>query len=177
MEICGKKLTFWCVVVLSSSLLLALPLFFFANVVDAWAGQRYVVGMVSKVRDGDSFHIKSESRGYEVRLWGIDCPEHGQPYGNAARKLSRGLGEGRLVQVLIKDWDQYGRIVGIVTVDGLVVNEELVRQGSAWVYDRYCRDAVCDRWRQLEKKARAEGLGLWARRQPIPPWQWRRSHR
>jgi len=133
--------------------------------------------MVEKVLDGDSLRIRNGRKIHEIRLWGIDCPEYGQPYGAAARKLTRKIVAGRQVQVIVKDRDSYGRLVGIVAVNDLVVNEELVRQGAAWVYDYYCREAVCNDWQQLEKRARIEGLGLWRERKRIAPWQWRRGKR
>ena len=40
---------------------------------------------------------------------------------------------GKQVQVVSQDVDRYGRIVGIVYVDDVCVNEELIRNGLAWV--------------------------------------------
>jgi endonuclease YncB( thermonuclease family) len=34
--------------------------------------------------------------------------------------------------------DRYGRTVAFVRVGDTLVNEELIRQGLAWVFTRYC---------------------------------------
>lgn len=41
---------------------------------------------VIRVIDGDSFKVRRVDTGEEVhiRLFGIDCPEYDQPFGNAA---------------------------------------------------------------------------------------------
>ena len=70
--------------------------------------------------------------------------------------------------------DRYGRIVGRVYVNGVVVNRELVAQGFAWVYRKYSNDAELLR---LEAEAKEKGLGLWADPNPIPLWEWRRGRR
>jgi len=77
------------------------------------------------------------------------------------------------------DRDRFDRDVGLVYVDGdgECLNEELVRKGHAWVYDRYCKIQDCNAWSRLESKARQEDIGLWSRPNPIPPWEWRRGVR
>jgi endonuclease YncB( thermonuclease family) len=42
--------------------------------------------------------------------------------------------------------DRYGRTVAFVTVGDTVVNEELIPQGLAWVFIRYCDRAIYERW-------------------------------
>ena len=44
----------------------------------------------------------------------------------------------------------------------------------AWHYTRYSKDA---RLAAAEREARAAGRGLWADREPVPPWEWRASER
>ncbi|GMQ74856.1 MAG: hypothetical protein BMS9Abin01_0096 [Gammaproteobacteria bacterium] len=81
---------------------------------------------------------------------------------------------GKTISVSTTTRDRYGRVIGQITVDGVDVKAELVRLGYAWVYRRYSNDAELLR---LEKTVRAEGLGLWADSDPIPPWEWRRGRR
>ena len=64
---------------------------------------------------------------------------------------------------------------GLVTVNGVSLNAELVRGGYAWVYGRYCKKAFCADWKGLEAQAKAVGAGLWADRNPQAPWDWRRE--
>lgn len=132
-----------------------------------------ISGTVVKVLDGDSLVVRQGGRNHEVRLWGIDSPEHGQPYGNVARKLTTALAGKHQVTVVSHGRDQYDRILGEVYVEGRCLNEELVARGTAWVYRRYCREPVCDNWLQKEKEARMASRGLWRDHHPVAPWRWR----
>ena len=79
------------------------------------------------------------------------------------------------VDLLVKDRDDYGRMVAMVTTeDGELVNELLVKNGYAWVHIYYCKEAVCERWKALEREARANRLGLWQDAEPVAPWVWKR---
>ena len=45
----------------------------------------------------------------------------------------------------------------MVASGGININEELVRSGAAWVYDRYCTTGACEEWQRLENAARKGG--------------------
>jgi endonuclease YncB( thermonuclease family) len=134
-------------------------------------------GRVTKVIDGDSFVLKSGKQSYEIRLWGIDSPEYTQPFAAEARRISRRYLKGKKVKVKIKYVDKYDRFIGVATSGNVTINEELVRDGAAWVYRRYCKEAVCDKWKSLEKRAKASNTGLWEDNNAVPPWKWRRKNR
>jgi len=130
---------------------------------------------VIKVVDGDSLEVVSSAgEKIKLRLWGIDAPESRQAYGKQAKLLLAAMVKGRRVEVQGKDIDLYQRLVALVWVDDTLVNEELVRQGAAWVYERFCREHICHSWQRLEDDARRERRGLWARPKPVPPWQHRK---
>ena len=174
----GKKLTF---IGMASRLLLmvvvtVLQVGMLVSPVAGEAADNVIVGKVVKVLDGDSCKVRQGGRIYEVRLWGIDAPEYGQPYGAEARRLAKTLLDNARVQVTVKSRDSYGRTVGAIKVGRMDVNEELVRQGAAWVYRRYCQEEICGDWRELEEFAKARRLGLWRDRKPVPPWRWRQRH-
>lgn len=138
-------------------------------------GQAWV-GEVVKVLDGDSLRVMRDGRQYELRLYGIDTPEHGQPYGDRARGFARGLLAGQEVTVAEKDVDRYRRIVALVTCQGALVNRELVRAGLAWHYPRYCRsEPLCSELAALADEARTARRGLWADPDAIAPWEWKRQ--
>lgn len=59
----------------------------------------------------------------KVRLYGIDAPESKQAFGNRAKEELSGLVFGRVVDVQVKQKDRYGRTVGLVTVNGVPVNQ------------------------------------------------------
>jgi len=136
-----------------------------------------IVGKVVSVADGDTITVLQDRTQHRIRLYGIDCPESHQDFGNKATQLASELVFGKQVRVDKKDMDRYGRVVGVVYVNGLCVNEELVRKGMAWVYRRYCTDAVCNDWLKLEQKARGSSIGLWSHPDPIEPWDFRRGKR
>ena len=71
--------------------------------------------------------------------------------------------------------DKYGRTLGdVILTDGQNVNRELVKAGLAWWYRKYSKDQSLG---ELETQARQAKLGLWADKDPIPPWEWRHMKR
>ena len=73
--------------------------------------------------------------------------------------------------------ERYGRTVALVRVGDTVVNEELIRQGLARVFTRYCDRPICEQWERLEAEARDARRGLWSTSNAIPPWEFRRNRR
>ena len=109
--------------------------------------------------------------------WGIDCPETRQDFGTKAKKLTSTLVCSKVVDVEPVTRDRYGRTVAFVRVGDTLVNEELIRQGLAWVFTRYCDRAICLEWKRLEAEAREQKRGLWSMPNAIPPWEFRRGRR
>ena len=129
-----------------------------------------------KVADGDTITILDANNNlHKIRLHGIDTPERGQAYGQAAKDMMSGLVAGRDVGIEVKDTDRYGRTVGVVYLDGNNINLELVRRGYAWWYQRYARTEAD--LEEGEINAKTNRLGLWADPNPIAPWDWRRGSR
>lgn len=138
--------------------------------VSAWEG------IVVKVIDGDSLKVRRNGKVYEIRLYGIDTPEYRQPYSNKAKQFSKRIAYKQIVTVEEKDIDRYGRIVALVMSQGKMVNMELVREGLAWYYPKYCRQQpLCGEFKRLEHKARKENRGLWRDKSPVAPWDWKRQ--
>jgi len=134
-------------------------------------------GTVVKVTDGDSIVVLRDTarRESEVRLAGIDAPEHGQPWGRQSRAALRQLVHGRTVRVEVTDKDSYGRLVGKVYLGRGYVNAAMTHGGNAWAFARYLPDRDI---RAGQDAARAAGRGLWSLppEQRIPPATWRRQH-
>ena len=133
-------------------------------------------GKVVAISDGDTIRVMHNGSAERIRLWGIDCPEKRQPFGTRASQFTGDLAFGKDVKVLVHDVDRYGRTVGeVILPDGRSLNRELVRAGLAWWYQHY---APYDReLERLEAAARAARRGLWADKDPVPPWEWRRERR
>jgi endonuclease YncB( thermonuclease family) len=108
-----------------------------------------------------------------VRLVGIDAPERGQPHGSSARRGLAARVGGRVVQVIERGTDSYGRTLGRVLVAGSDANAAQVRDGYAWVYRRFENDPALT---VHEAEAKAAGRGLWRDPEPLPPWVWRERH-
>lgn len=138
-------------------------------------------GTVLSVHDGDTLTVApggDASTPIGVRLYGVDAPELAQPHGTDSRDwLAERLPEGTNVEIIPMDVDRYGRTVGLVQIVGRTVNAELVAEGQAWVYDRYCKAKFCASWKKAQKKARHEQTGLWSNVEGVPPWEWRQRER
>lgn len=139
------------------------------------APQYDLSGTVVRIADGDTLTLlDAHNTQHKIRLHGIDTPERGQPYGNAAREALEALVAGQRIEVAIQDTDRYGRTVGTVYRNGQNVNLALVRDGWAWWYERYARNDSS--LAQAQREAQAGRRGLWQDSSPIPPWEWRRNH-
>ncbi len=132
---------------------------------------------VVKVIDGDTLEVRYQGRQLRVRLFGIDAPEWQQEFSHQAKEFARQRVEGQRVELQSKAWDKYGRLVALVHVGGDSLNEELLREGLAWVHIYYCKEPICRKWRQLEKEARMARRGLWKNDNPVPPWKWKQDHK
>lgn len=131
-----------------------------------WSGK--VVG----VHDGDTVTVMRRGEGVKVRLNQIDAPELGQAYGRQSKQSLSDLCFGRQAEVREEGQDKYGRTLGRVICGGSDANAEQLRRGYAWFYEQYGRDPAL---RELEASARSRRAGLWADRNPIPPWNFRHS--
>ncbi len=112
-------------------------------------------GFVVKVLDGDSLRVKRGKEVIEIRLYGIDCPEWGQDYGNKAKRFTKAKIYKKPVIVEPRDVDRYGRTVALISSSGRLINRELVRAGLAWMYPKYCKkQPLCSELKKLQNKAR-----------------------
>lgn len=134
-----------------------------------------IIGKVIGVSDGDTITILDElDKGrFRIRLFGIDCPEKSQDFGQVAKKHLSSLIFGKIVKVKFREIDRYGRIVGKVSLDGIDINLEMLKAGLAWHYKRYDNTPE---YAEVESKAKEKGIGLWKQPNPIPPWNFRRKN-
>jgi endonuclease YncB( thermonuclease family) len=163
----ARNENFYLFVLLPYLLLLFVPLQSYA--------QTIIIGRVVGISDGDTITVLQNKTQYKIRLYGIDTPEKSQDFGNKAKQFTSDLVFKKDVKVIQEDTDRYGRIVGTVFVDGICVNEKIVKNGYAWVYRKYCDKPVCKEWMKLEVQARENKAGLWSLPNPIPPWQFRHN--
>jgi len=137
--------------------------------VDARAGE---LRKVIRVVDGDTIVVSPNEK---VRLIGVDTPETVDPrkaiecFGKAAKDFTRSAVEGKTIRLVLdsvnlarRHKDRYGRILAYVYLEnGTMLNRELIRQGYAHAYTRYPFRYLVE-FRQIERAARIEALGLWS---------------
>jgi endonuclease YncB( thermonuclease family) len=131
-----------------------------------------------KVWDGDTIDVVDErGREFRIRLSGIDAPERDQPFGQlSGESLRRLLSAGPLIVDAVSV-DRYQRVLAKITCAGRDAGVEQIRSGFAWFYRWTDSISQSDRvlYAREEQAARSLHRGLWADRDPIPPWQFRRT--
>lgn len=126
---------------------------------------------VVEVKDGDTLVARGSSgKTLTVRVWGIDAPESGQPYGPPATEAARRLFGGETATLHVEDTGPYGRLIARVRTEDVDLGQSLVASGYAWHSRNY---GTSDVLRRLEREARREGAGLWTQDNPVPPWKHR----
>lgn len=138
-----------------------------------------IEGKVVGVADGDTITVLDGTRKtYRIRLVGIDAPESRQAFGQRSKQSLSSMVYGQPVSVIWDKRDRYGRVLGQVVTRSGDVNLAQVRDGMAWHYKRYASEQPApDRaaYAKAEDDAKREGRGLWGDKNPVPPWDWRRS--
>ncbi len=132
-----------------------------------------LTGKCVAVLDGDSVKIVLDDYPIlvQVRLFGVDCPDQGQPFAEEAAKFTADKILEKPVTIEPLVLDRYGRTVAWVNVDGKSVNHALVEAGLGWWFKHFAPgERMLER---LEREPRRSKRGLWARPNPIPPWKWR----
>jgi micrococcal nuclease len=116
---------------------------------------------VAAVVDGDTIEL---SDGRRVRYIGINTPERNQPYYQDAVEVNRRLVGGKTVQLEfdVETFDQYGRSLAYIWVDGVMANVEVVRLGFANAFTVPPNVRYEAEFRAAEREAREAERGLWA---------------
>lgn len=126
-----------------------------------------------RIVDGDTIELS----GIVYRLHGIDAPEAGQtcmtaagaqwPCGKSAISALEGLALGKAVKCDSRGQDDYGRTIGVCTVNNVDLNAAMVSNGYAWAFRKYSAD-----YGKAEDEARARKVGVW-QAQTQTPWEYR----
>lgn len=130
------------------------------------------VGTVLRVVDGDTLQVRVAGRAEKVRLIGVDTPESVDPrrpvqyFGKEAAEFTRSLASGRTVTLRGEEGapgrDKYNRLLRYVFLpDGRLLNAEIIRLGFGHAYLKYPFSRM-EEFRAHERRARVQGLGLWA---------------
>jgi endonuclease YncB( thermonuclease family) len=123
-----------------------------------------------RVVDGYTFVALGKNTEILVRLVGIDPPkaaaggaDPGQAFALEAKSHLENLVLNKKVEIKCYDVDSNNTILGVVTVDGVNVNHEVLRSGLARAREeglRYGFDVST--YKRLESAAKVARVGLWA---------------
>jgi micrococcal nuclease len=117
---------------------------------------------VVAIPSGESLIIEHGSSRETIQLHGIECPDRVK---TKARQYLRSVALGKSVVVVLLDRDTHGRaIADVFTLDGLMLNAELIRRGLAWT-----DGTSYAMFNDLEDEARAAHRGMWNHESRHPP--------
>jgi endonuclease YncB( thermonuclease family) len=127
------------------------------------------------ITDGDTFKgLTSENQEVKFRIYGIDAPEKKQAFSQRSKQYLSDLIFDKTVKVKIqKSRDRYNRpIVWVYTPDNKDVSSEMLKAGMAWHFKKY--DST-PQYADDEAQAREAQAGLWADKNPVAPWDFRKK--
>ncbi len=134
------------------------------------------IGKITTVLDGDTVLVVREGAQQAfmtVRLAEIDAPEKDQAYGMASRQSLIDMVLNKQVRVTTQAVDNYGRLIGMITLGELNVSHAQVQRGMAWESSRFHNNKPV---LALQQEAQQNRRGLWAGANPIAPSIWRKNH-
>ncbi|PIX68851.1 hypothetical protein COZ40_01060 [Candidatus Roizmanbacteria bacterium CG_4_10_14_3_um_filter_39_13] len=116
--------------------------------------------IVQRIIDGDTFDIENGER---VRLYGINAPEYpkGCMSGDAKNRLET-LILNRNVGIKQVAKDNFGRLVSLVYLDNLFINEVLVEEGFAYFEKSKPETESALTLERAGAKAKQTGRGVWS---------------
>ena len=146
-------------------------LFFFLFYLPVKGNERIEVKF-NKCVDGDKKKKKINGEKKRVRLLAIDTPESVTPdkpveaYGKEASELTCNLVKNATKIEIEYDInsdkeDKYGRVLAYVYVDDKMIQKELLSKGLARVAYLYKDYLYTNEFKELEKVARENKIGLW----------------
>lgn len=128
-----------------------------------------ILAIVIGVPSGDTIVVSVDGQERQIVLAGIDAPELGQPYFEEARKSLADKVKGKKVFVQVFDKTKDGKDSAAVWLDKRSINAEMVAEGHAWYDPRHPKYKTISK---AQEKAKEGKLGLWATKQPTPPWEY-----
>jgi len=120
--------------------------------------------MVTRIIDGDTVELDGHET---LRLSGIDTPEEGEILADSAEAYLAGviLRHKVRVETGFRKRDRYGRLLGFVYLDTVLVNAEILKHGLGRMYlfpDNRYDQFVLDKLYAAQRLAMAEEVGVWA---------------
>ena len=115
---------------------------------------------IIRVIDGDTFDLENGER---IRLALINAPEYPKDcMGVDVKERLEVLVLNRIVSIEKLSKDNFGRIIALVYLDKLLVNEILVEEGFAYFDGRGVLNANSLKIEKTQEKAKLTGRGVWS---------------
>lgn len=127
---------------------------------------------VKSIKDGDTIVVEYNGQAVDLRYLLMDTPESVhpskpvQPFSIEASKRNEELLNSGQVTIEFdvgERFDRYNRLLAYVYVDGVSVNETLIKEGLArvaYIYPPNTR--YVDHYKKAEQEAKEQGLGIWS---------------
>lgn len=143
--------------------------------------------VITYVADGDTaYYNDKDGNQVQCRVDSFDAPEtakpkygkKGQPYGEEASEALKNMILNKEVTVRISNPAQEGknfnRSTCQIEIEGKNIDQEMIRQGAAWVYKTFRNNPELV---GAENEARSAKRGLWALPLPQDPAEFRKMER
>ena len=136
-------------------------------------------GVIINVIDGDTVHLLNDNEEkLKIRLQHIDAPELDQSYGKKSKFVLQQLILNKKVTVIGDKKDKYKRLLGVIYLDELDINLEMIKAGAAWHFKKYAKFDQTEYQYKIydenEHQAKLKKIGLW-KENAISPWLWRKN--
>ena len=132
-------------------------------------------GTVDRIFDGDTIAVYGIDKNdrYKIYLENIDAPETRQKGGREAKLFLQKVAALKKVKIYPSGYNKKNELVAVVIMpDGNNLSVLSIQNGHSWWNRRYPDNA---RIEQAENSARQNKKGIWASKNPMPPWEWRKK--
>lgn len=131
-------------------------------------------GRVSRVIDGDTIVLDGD---IVVRYLGIDAPEisdtstKGGCLAQESKSRNIALVDGKMVSLEYsgEKTDSFGRLLAYVSTGGILVNQQLIREGFGYAYNFNHPHPKEGAFSSAQESARKEKIGIWGSRCTLTP--------
>ncbi len=125
---------------------------------------------VTRVVDGDTIIANINGTDYRVRFIGMDTPEtvHPEkpvePYGPEASMFTESMLNNKKVflEYDVQHFDRFDRVLAYIWVDDLMINEQLVKEGLAFVTTYPPNVKYVERFLDAQKHAQEQKINIWS---------------
>jgi len=129
-------------------------------------------GKVIKCLNGDSYIVMNGINRINIKLWGVECPQKGQPWSEQATNYVKSLILNKNIEYQTKIQTSKNELYSIVKLnDNRCLNIEILKRGYGWW--NYIQEKSNPEYRKAELSARYSLKEIWSDNSSIPPWKWR----